>query len=294
MIAEQTTNPEKNLTLVCNAAEGVLQMLVLRDSTLLCAQDWPAPTRSTEILAPALAHMLQELGCSCQNLARIACVYGPGSFTGIRLVLSTAAALRRALNIPVAPLDFMEALACSASLRLYASPFPPPAEQVLWVLTHARRGLVHCQPFLLRADAFSESLAPPLAPPLAPVDLCTLDECAARINTENTQANAAEKMPPLCLGSGLHRNHTFFAEHCPTALCCGPAFSQVDSQALMHLTERAIYSHQDPSPLYIRPCDAVENLPAMAAKQGQNPAQSQSRLDSLLQRPTTPDVLYRG
>lgn len=288
MTADQTlAAPEKNLTLVCNAAEGVLQMLVLRENALLCAQDWPAPTRSTEILAPALAHMLRELGCSCQNLARIACVYGPGSFTGIRLVLSTAAALRRALNIPVAPLDFMETLACSAHLRLYASPFPPPEAQArtLWVLTHARRGLVHCQPFRLHAATFPE--------PLSSVDLYSLSDCAARIN-ERTPLPQAPEAPPLCLGSGLHRNHAFFAEHCPTALFCAPAFSQPDSQALMDMAERAAYSHQDPSPLYIRPCDAVENLPAMAAKQGQNPAQSQSRLDSLLQRPATPDILYRG
>lgn len=284
------------LSLVCNAAEGVLHLILLRQGALLCAQEWPAPTRSTEIMAPALAHMLQELGCSSADISRMACVYGPGSFTGIRLVLSTAAALRRALSIPVAPLDYMEALALSALLHLQASPFSPTSHSPevettsLWVLTHARRGLVHCQPFNLPAASLAIASTPVTFPQsLAPVDLYSLDDCADRINNQHRTGQ-----PFLCLGSGLHRNHDFFTHQCPTTLFCGPAFSQPSAAALSLLAEHATYSHQDLTPLYIRPCDAVENLPAMAQRHGQDPAQSQSRLDALLTRPAIPDILYRG
>lgn len=283
---------EARLCLICNAAEGVLQLIVLHQGSLLCAQEWPAPTRSTEIMAPALAHMLQELGCSTTDIARIACVYGPGSFTGIRLVLSTAAALRRALNIPVAPLDYMEALALSAQLRLQASPFtaanrPTDSAPIsLWVLTHARRGLVHCQPFHLSLHATSTRPQHPQT--LAPVDLYSLEDCAALINSRHHTGSA------LCLGSGLHRNYDFFSQNSPSTLLCGPAFSQPNTAALALLAEHAPYSHHDPEPLYIRPCDAVENLPAMAQRHGQDPGQSQARLDTLLTRPATPDILYRG
>lgn len=83
------------LELILNAAEGALQMVVTEDETLLCAQEWRRPERATEILAPALRHICAALDLRLADFRRLACVRGPGSFTGIRLVLATAAALRR-------------------------------------------------------------------------------------------------------------------------------------------------------------------------------------------------------
>ncbi|MEG2171770.1 MAG: tRNA (adenosine(37)-N6)-threonylcarbamoyltransferase complex dimerization subunit type 1 TsaB [Desulfovibrionaceae bacterium] len=276
-----------SLRLICNAAEGVLQLLLVRDNTLLCAQAWPAPTRSTEIMAPALAHMWQELGCSVRDITQIACVHGPGSFTGIRLVLSTAAALRRALHVPVAALDYMHALALSGCCRLHATPLPIAAG-TLWVLTHARRDLLHCQPFRLPALGGNSQAEPAPLVPLAPVDLFSLAACAHRINAQSLDSAA------LCLGSGLVRNASFFREQCPKALLCGSVYAEVSTQALCLLAQHASYVHADPRPLYIRPCDAVENLPAMAARQGRDAAEAQLQLDDLLKRPTTPDFAYRS
>lgn len=274
-------------TLICNAAEGLLQILLVRDNAVLCAQEWPAPTRSTEILAPALAHMLQELGMTPRDISRIACVNGPGSFTGIRLVLSTAAALRRALGASLAPLDYMQALALSASLHLQDLPSPPPtppASGIVWVLTHARRNLVHCQPFSL-----------PEATALAPVDLCSLEVCAHSINTLFPPTTSAQTSPalPLCVGSGLLRNQAFFHQHCPQALFGGPSYALVSQAALVHLAQHASYEQEDLNPLYVRPCDAVENLPTLSPKLGQDPAMAEQRLTALLQRPTNPDQVYR-
>ena len=133
------TGPE----LILNAAEGALQIILTDDGRPLASQEWHRPERATEILAPALADMLQRLGLRPSDLRRIACVRGPGSFTGIRLVLATAAALRRAGKARLAGLDYMQALATSAVM----------ARGMLWggqvhVLTHARRNLVHYQPFM--------------------------------------------------------------------------------------------------------------------------------------------------
>lgn len=328
-------------TLICNAAEGLLQIVLMRDNAVVCAQEWPAPTRSTEILAPALAHMLQELGMQPQDISRIACVYGPGSFTGIRLVLSTAAALRRAIGASVAPLDYMEALALSAYLRLQDLPHsrggaenspnggdtpaghPKPsgscteqearntvqddsltghiasAEQAdtfmhralsprkLWVLTHARRNLVHCQPFSLPSPHEHIDLSTAQAGPQAldAVDMCSLEVCAQRIN--------AMPATSLCVGSGLLRNQDYFYEHCPQAHFGGPSYGLVRLAALVQLAQHASYAQQDLTPLYIRPCDAVENLPAMAQKLGQDAATAEQRLTALLARPTRPDQTYR-
>lgn len=309
-------------TLICNAAEGLLQIALLREHEVLCAQEWPAPTRSTEILAPALAHMVQELGMTMHDISRIACVNGPGSFTGIRLVLSTAAALRRVTKASVAPLDYMEALALSAYMRASEHPYPAanyadrqadnrasgmavtlgaPQSAYLWVLTHARRNLVHCQPFTFHTHAVSNGQAQNNAPPtnarlseglpsvlhpqpLAPVDLCSLEVCAQRITASGR---------PLCVGSGVQRNEAFFQQHCPQAHFGGPSFATISIPALVQLAEHASYGHNDLEPLYVRPCDAVENLPAMAEKLGQDATHAEQRLNELLQRPTSPDQCYR-
>ena len=103
------------LELILNAAEGALQIVVTEDERLLCVQEWHKADRATEILAPALAEICKTLGISPAGFRRIACVRGPGSFTGIRLVLTTAAALRRVGQARLAGLDYMQALATSAN-----------------------------------------------------------------------------------------------------------------------------------------------------------------------------------
>ncbi|WP_418237186.1 tRNA (adenosine(37)-N6)-threonylcarbamoyltransferase complex dimerization subunit type 1 TsaB, partial [Desulfovibrio sp.] len=168
--------PGTGLELILNAAEGVLQIVVTEDEAILCAQEWYRSERATEILAPALAELATSLGIRWNDLRRIACVRGPGSFTGIRLTLATAAALRRCGRAQLAGLDYMQALATTAVMRrgmLYGGH--------VWVLTHARRNLVHCQPFI--------SYGPEIpAQPLQGVTLCTPAEAVAAITADTADA----------------------------------------------------------------------------------------------------------
>lgn len=162
-----------------HAAEGVLQIVVTDNEAVLCAQEWHRAERATEILAPALQEICAALDLRLRDFRRIACVLGPGSFTGIRLVLTTAAALRRTSRAQLAGLDYMQALATSAVLErqlLYNAR--------LWVLTHARRNLVHCQPFV----AYGPQIP---AQPLQAVELCTPEEALRRITTPSKDPCAA-------------------------------------------------------------------------------------------------------
>lgn len=255
------------LELVLNAAGGVLQILVSENGQCRCFEEWRDSNRATELLAPALQHICAALGIAAAGFRRIACVSGPGSFTGIRLTLATAAALRRCGRAQLASLDFLQALATSAVMRrglLY------PGKVV--VITHARRDLVHYRPFC--------SYGPQIpAQALAPVSLISPAEALRLI---------AEQPCHVC-GSGLGRNLRFFTPEAtgkgppgaPEAVLM-PDLAEPDAPALALLARHGDYFPRDIEPLYVRPCDAVENLVELAARQGMDGASAQARLQELL------------
>lgn len=265
------------LELILNAAEGLLQIVVTDDEALLCAQEWHRSERATEILAPALREIYAALGVKPGDFRRIACVRGPGSFTGIRLTLATAAALRRAGRAQVAGLNYMQALAASAVLRrglLYGA--------AVWVLTHARRNLVHCQPFI--------SYGPQIpAQPLQDVELCAPAEALNRILDDAIRRKQNKGGPVYACGSGLARNAAIFEEPdmvagAARAMVFLPELSAPDVPALRLLARHGDYFPEDLEPLYVRPCDAVENLPHLAGRQGLDSGEAVAALDSMLRR----------
>lgn len=257
------------LELVLNAAESVLQIAFTDDEKPLAFQEWRAPKRGTEILAPALQHMCDSLKISLSRLRRIACVCGPGSFTGIRLVLSTAAGLRRTTGAQLASLDYMQALATSAVMwrgLLYG--------QKVAVLTHARRDLVHYQPFI--------SYGPQIpAQPLEPVSLISPAQALGEIAAS----------PCHVCGGGLERNPAQFAlpvtgqgpVGAPEAVLM-PELVNPILQALCLLARHGDYFPDDLEPKYVRSCDAVDNLEDLARRQGRDPAEAARDLESLLGR----------
>lgn len=263
---------------VLNAAEGMLDLLAgdFDEDSPDCAQQWKAPTRGTEILAPALDGMLRGLGKTPGDVRRWACVRGPGSFTGVRLVLSTVAALRRVTGAEVAGLDYMQALACTG--QRMAAPWRGAApgevgepgvvdeadEGRIWVLTHARRDLVHCQPFGFHASG--------IPVPVEAVDLCSPAEAAERM--------AASPQGSLMLGSGVARNRDTLAA--ATAMARPLGIMLPAARDLWLLARQAEYACTDVEPLYVRPCDAVDNLDHIARTQGMEPAAAHARLAELL------------
>lgn len=67
-------------------------------------------SRSEELL-PRIAEMLESTGTRRSDLARIAVSNGPGSYTGIRIGLSTAMGLAAALGIPCTGVSLLKSLA---------------------------------------------------------------------------------------------------------------------------------------------------------------------------------------
>lgn len=265
-------SPTTGLELVLNACEGSLQLVLTDDEELLCAQSWDCSRHGTEILAPALEQAFALTGRKLANLRRIGCVRGPGSFTGIRLVLATASALRRTTRARLAALDYMQALATTVAM----------GEQLLygrriWVLTYARRGLVH----ICQLQAFG-----PVIPCYA-VDPVTLAPLAVAEDLVTAACRGAEKPVYVC-GSALARNpgllEAFLALEKQGQACVRPNVVSPSVPALRLLGRHGDYFPKDVEPLYVRPCDAVENLPSLARRMGCDPDACVHRLQELLGR----------
>lgn len=259
------------LELVLNACEGDLQIVLTDDEELVCAQNWAAANNGTEILTPALQQIFALSGKKIADLKRIGCVRGPGGFTGIRLVLATAAALRRTTGAQLAALDYLRALATTLAMQ----------EQLLygnriWVLTHARRGLVHacchmCFGPVIPAYAMKETV---LARP---------DEVLEAVGLQCRDGKGGVY---VC-GSGLGRNPAMQASleemvGRSAELTVRSDIVRPSVSALRLLGRHGDYFPRDVEPLYVRPCDAIDNLPRLAEKMGCSPDRSVSELKRLL------------
>jgi tRNA threonylcarbamoyl adenosine modification protein YeaZ len=268
----------RNLTLILNAAEERLQIVLSRERELLCAQHWAVPSRGAEVLAPALESAFSRLRVPFSDLERIACVRGPGSFTGIRLVLATAAALARASGALLAGLDYMQALAQGVVFFHGAARTGRPRH--IHVLTHARRDLVHARLFAAAEPngVFQED-APrvPIVRPLSELAVLSPENCARRV--EDDLANGAE----VAAAGGAWTRHERLASLLGR-LGCPPPRRHPSAEDLLALALRAEYGREDIEACYARPCDAEANLGKTALRQGEDPVSAEERLNALLRR----------
>ena len=172
----------------------------------------------------------------------------------------------------------MQALATSAVM----------ARVMLWggqvhVLTHARRNLVHYQPFMaygpvIPAYATAEVRLLPPAEALEAVNAAVTDRA------KHEPAASRAGLPLVC-GSALARNALFAPLDERHDLAGLPRLIQPTQEALCLLARHGDYFAADVEPLYVRPCDAVENLPGLSRRQGLDGAATLAELERLLHLP---------
>ena len=97
------------LTLAFDTATGVATSALVRDGEVLGERTG----RAAEVLADA-DELLRAAGLAPRDLDRLAVGVGPGSFTGVRIGLAAARGLALALELPVAGVSTLEALAAGA------------------------------------------------------------------------------------------------------------------------------------------------------------------------------------
>ncbi len=297
-------------TLVLNAAEGRLQAVLYqreaaRDGDncpglpdILSAHDWAGQSRGVEILALGIRSALDTLGLSVECIGRIACVRGPGSFTGLRLCIATAQGLARGIGVAIGGLEYPALLARSAFLQVFGLPPAscPAAEDcaadrpatdtgatalpapVCWVVTHARSNLVHIQGFAL---APGQSALSPHIGRLCEIMVLQPQKAVDLI----CDYSAGRSVQPFAVGSGLARNGDVWRQSM-SRLPGGFRlyFETHDSPSALALAleaDGADYSAGDIAPLYVRPSDAEENIASIAAGLGLDPKAAERRLKTL-------------
>ncbi len=108
-------------------------MALLDGETLLAEMTLNIKKTHSERLMPLVDRILIETGLEREEIGAVAASAGPGSFTGLRIGVSTARALAQGLGIPAVPV-------CTLSALAEAVPNPGP---LICPLLDARRGQVY-------------------------------------------------------------------------------------------------------------------------------------------------------
>jgi len=183
------------------------------------------PGHATRLLE--LAHeLLLEQGIGWSELGRIAVGVGPGTFTGLRVGISSARALAQSLELAVVGVSSLEALAQGA---YRAEPSELDAELLLSVID-ARRGEVFAAAYRRGEDGFARELVPALA--LAPTELRSLLDRA-----EDVHGAAAPSW--LALGDGALRFRDELTLAGVQMLAEASPLHRVSAAAICELGERA-------------------------------------------------------
>jgi len=82
-----------------------------RDGSVLARSSEPAARRHAEMLVPAIDARLRDAGLRPADLDALAVGIGPGLFTGLRVGVTTAIVMARALAVPVVAVPTLDLLA---------------------------------------------------------------------------------------------------------------------------------------------------------------------------------------
>jgi tRNA threonylcarbamoyladenosine biosynthesis protein TsaB len=98
-------------TLSIDTATSRVSVALLGGDELRAEMRLSRPESRSALLLPSIEYLLHEAGWRLGDLNLIAAGTGPGSFTGIRIGLSTALGLAQSLRLPLAAISGLDALA---------------------------------------------------------------------------------------------------------------------------------------------------------------------------------------
>ena len=141
------------MKLIClDTCTCALSVAAMQDGALVSAMWHRAQVNHSVLLMPMLSQMLETLGWDAKDVDFWAAVSGPGSFTGVRIGVSSVRALAHGWKKPDVSVNTLEALAMSF-----------PMERALVVpLLDARRDQVYAAAYDM-TSGFPKEVMPPCA-----------------------------------------------------------------------------------------------------------------------------------
>lgn len=138
------------LTLAIETATKTAGIAILKEEEVLAELYVDLGRHHAEVLLPALDHLFLLAGLTPGEIDLFACTVGPGSFTGVRIGVSTIKGLALATGKPVVGASTLEILAMNAAL----------CPNLICPLLDARKGQVYAGFFRMGGDGLSEAVAP--------------------------------------------------------------------------------------------------------------------------------------
>lgn len=119
--------------------------------TIVASEEWSRAESHAEILAPTLSSCLHKIKAKTSDIKLVACDIGPGSFTGVRIGVSTAKTIAYANKIPVAALTSLEIMASAVK-----------EETNILTILNAQRQEVYAATYECRQSGLTEMQSPQL------------------------------------------------------------------------------------------------------------------------------------
>ena len=97
------------MQLAIDTSTDTASLALVQDNKLLAELTWRCGQKHSTQLLPNLAHLLDRVNLSFQEVDCIIVARGPGSYNGLRVGISTAKALAFSLDIPLIGISTLEA-----------------------------------------------------------------------------------------------------------------------------------------------------------------------------------------
>lgn len=110
--------------LAIDTSNELLAIALTKDGVLVGETMTNMKFGQTARLMPAIVSLMEQAEVAVESLEKIVVAHGPGSYTGVRVGVTTAKTMAWGLDIPVYPISSLEALAYNASFfDGYVMPF---------------------------------------------------------------------------------------------------------------------------------------------------------------------------
>lgn len=210
------------LILALDTSLAACSVALWRDGVILARKSEVMARGHSERLIPMVSEVLHEAGDSFAAVTRIAATVGPGSFTGVRIVLAAARGLALARRIPLIGVTTLEVVAFAA-LR--------DAGEKSAVAATIDAG---------RPDLFLQIFDAALAPQSA-IEALSPEQAALRIPPG----------PVLIAGNGIARLRPFLAARSDIAFAPGPGVPDAADVAGLAALREASADNAGVAPVYV-------------------------------------------